>query len=109
MELKQLFYKPSPPNNGFSVIYPKSDWYWYYMNNDWKEVAFWAIVGWWDIVGDVTQQTDLINYIAGIRYYPKDYVSPTETIVIKEFENYAVYNPLVNDGIIINDWTIIVN
>ena len=34
---KQEFSEPNPPNYWYSKIYPKIDWYWYYVNTDWIE------------------------------------------------------------------------
>ena len=34
---KQEFLEPNPPNYWYSKIYPKIDWYWYYVNTDWIE------------------------------------------------------------------------
>ena len=67
-------------------------------------------VDWWNILWDILDQTDLINYIEQneIRY-PKDYISPTETVEIRQYENYGGWNPLINDWILINSWTLIVN
>lgn len=37
MNTEQLFSKPPVPVNWISNIYPKTDWFWYYMNTDWIE------------------------------------------------------------------------
>jgi len=43
------------------------------------------------------------------RYYPKDYIATWETMLVQQYENYCVYNPLVIDWVFVNEWTVILN
>lgn len=57
MEYTQLFSKPTPPNNGISLIYPKRDWYWYYVNTDWKEQR----IIWYDYFIELTEWQKIVT------------------------------------------------
>lgn len=59
MQEKQLFSKPTPPNNLNSILYTKIDWYWYYMNFDWIETR---ITNMFDIE-DITNSESVISDI----------------------------------------------
>lgn len=69
MQENQLYSKPLPPNKWISKIYPKTDWFWYYMNYDWIEIKLWEwwwTINWGDIEWDINNQVDLIDLINNI-------------------------------------------
>lgn len=86
---------------------------WNNLSHIWESRSW--IVNWWDILWTITNQSDLIAYIAAqislidLNKYPVDYISPSQTVTIEQYENYAIYSPLVNDWIFINDWSLIIN
>ena len=103
----QVFNQTVRPTLKTSQIYPKTDWFWYYMNSDWIERKILLSVNWGDIWWDILDQTDLITLINDSwLQLPVDYIWPTETKIIPQYANYIIANPLVNDWIIVNDWTI---
>lgn len=67
-----------------------------------------ASSNWWTIFWNISNQVDLIALLEEkYRWHPKDYNS--WELYIKQYENYWIWNPMINDWVIINDWTLIIN
>lgn len=75
----------------------------------------WGSVEWWNLLWTLTNQSDLVAYIASqisainLNKYPVDYISPIQTVTIEQYENYWIWNPMVNDWILINNGSLIIN